>query len=287
EITKDTTSSYQKLTTDFNSKTQGVRKKGLESHTTVRKPLHNIKDRQKRYKWCKQRLNWAVNDFRVIFSGESNFEGNSTKSLVAKKVNTKLKPKPKWSPLLSIKKCFYTKSGYRFRLVIFQERIIFYFDSLTIEIKTIKNLNISNLKLFQHISALKKMYFGAWSKNISYLMLQHNRTMEYEYNIVQICTNELCKTSENDCIVFDQVFFDGVHLTERVPKKGQNKMLNKISYLKVKKNGTDRRQQTWNLKRPCKKGNLKLMINSRYHFNSKSTNTFEKNHKKSVYKFKF
>ncbi|RNA12816.1 hypothetical protein BpHYR1_027822, partial [Brachionus plicatilis] len=58
-----------------------------------------------------------------------------------------------------------------------------------------------------------------------------------------------------------------------------------IKCLIRKKNGTDRRQQTWNLKRPCKKGNLKLMINSRYHFNSKSTNTFEKNHKKSVYKF--
>ena len=58
EIRKDPTSSYQKLATDFNSKTQGVRiskytimrylkKKGLESHTAVRKPLLNIKDRQK------------------------------------------------------------------------------------------------------------------------------------------------------------------------------------------------------------------------------------------------
>ncbi|RNA36832.1 hypothetical protein BpHYR1_043001, partial [Brachionus plicatilis] len=70
---------YQKLATDFNSKTQGVRKKGLESHTTVRKPLHNIKDRQKRYKWCKQRLKWIVNDFRVIFIGEFNFEAFNRK----------------------------------------------------------------------------------------------------------------------------------------------------------------------------------------------------------------
>ncbi|RNA41339.1 hypothetical protein BpHYR1_051700 [Brachionus plicatilis] len=67
EIRKDPTSIYQKLATDFNSKTQGFRiniskKKGLESRTAVRKPLLNIKDRQKRYKWCKQRLNCTVNN---------------------------------------------------------------------------------------------------------------------------------------------------------------------------------------------------------------------------------
>ncbi|RNA10169.1 hypothetical protein BpHYR1_031661 [Brachionus plicatilis] len=49
-IRKDPTSSYQKLATDFNSKTQGV-KIGLESHTAVKKSLLNIKDRQKRYSY--------------------------------------------------------------------------------------------------------------------------------------------------------------------------------------------------------------------------------------------
>ncbi|RNA24013.1 Homeodomain-like DNA binding domain-containing transcription [Brachionus plicatilis] len=48
EIRKDPTSSYQKLATDFNSKTQG---------------------------WCNQRLNGTVNDYsRVIFRDESNFQ---------------------------------------------------------------------------------------------------------------------------------------------------------------------------------------------------------------------
>ncbi|RMZ98608.1 minos transposase [Brachionus plicatilis] len=72
EIRKDPTSSYQKLANDFNSKTEWVR---IKSHTAVRKPLLTEKDRLKRYKWCKQRLNWTVNDwYRVIFSDVSNFE---------------------------------------------------------------------------------------------------------------------------------------------------------------------------------------------------------------------
>lgn len=107
EIRKDPTLSYQKLATDFNSKTQGVRiskytvmrflkKKGLESHTAVRKPLLTLKDRLKRYKWCKQRLNWTVNDWsRVIFSDESNFEVLNRKSRVIVKrfKNEKFHPK--------------------------------------------------------------------------------------------------------------------------------------------------------------------------------------------------
>ncbi|RNA29999.1 hypothetical protein BpHYR1_051480 [Brachionus plicatilis] len=46
EIRKDPISSYQKLATDFNSKAQRVRI-SLESHTAVRKPLLNTRDRQK------------------------------------------------------------------------------------------------------------------------------------------------------------------------------------------------------------------------------------------------
>ncbi|CAF0915392.1 unnamed protein product [Brachionus calyciflorus] len=69
---------------------------GLESHTAVRKPLLTIKDRQKRYKWCKQRLNWTINDWsRVIFSDESNFEvfNRNSRVIVKRFKNEKFHPK--------------------------------------------------------------------------------------------------------------------------------------------------------------------------------------------------
>ncbi|CAF1041977.1 unnamed protein product [Brachionus calyciflorus] len=74
EIRKNPTLSYINLAVDFNAKFSNVKvskatirrlliKKGLESHTAVRKPLLTAEDRIKRYKWCKQRLNWTVNDW--------------------------------------------------------------------------------------------------------------------------------------------------------------------------------------------------------------------------------
>ena len=70
--------------------------KGLESHFAVRKPLLTVKDRLKRYKWCKQRLNWTVNDLsRVIFSDESNLEvlNRKSKGIVKRFKNEKFHPK--------------------------------------------------------------------------------------------------------------------------------------------------------------------------------------------------
>ncbi|CAF0957322.1 unnamed protein product, partial [Brachionus calyciflorus] len=107
EIRKNPTLRYKNLAVDFNAKFSNVKvskatirrlliKKGLESHTAVRKPLLTAKDRIKRYKWCKQRLNCTVNDWRrVIFSDESNFEVFNRKSrvIVKKFDNEKYHPK--------------------------------------------------------------------------------------------------------------------------------------------------------------------------------------------------
>lgn len=42
-----------------------------------------VRDRLKRYKWCKERLGWTVSDWsKVIFSDESNFEVLNRKSRV-------------------------------------------------------------------------------------------------------------------------------------------------------------------------------------------------------------
>jgi hypothetical protein len=73
-----------------------LKQKGLESHLAARKPLLTVKDRLKRYSWCRQRLNWTVNDWsRVIFSDESNFEVFNRKSRVIVKrfKNEKFHPK--------------------------------------------------------------------------------------------------------------------------------------------------------------------------------------------------
>ena len=107
QIRKNPTLNYKNLAVDFNAKFSNVKvskatirrlliKKGLESHTAVRKPLLTAKDRIKRYKWCKQRLNWTDNDWgRVIFSDESNFEVFNRKSRVIVKRfdNEKYHPK--------------------------------------------------------------------------------------------------------------------------------------------------------------------------------------------------
>ena len=51
-----------------------------------------ILDRIKRRKWCKERLNWSIEDWsKVIFSDESNFEVINRKSriIVKRKANEK------------------------------------------------------------------------------------------------------------------------------------------------------------------------------------------------------
>lgn len=107
EIRKNPTISNQQLATDFNSKSSNVSvsretvrkmliEKGLESHVAIRKPLLTAKDRLKRYKWCKERLNWSINDWsRVVFSDESNFEvlNRKTRVMVKRFKNEKYHPK--------------------------------------------------------------------------------------------------------------------------------------------------------------------------------------------------
>ena len=86
--------SYRNLASEFNSTNSGytvsketVRKilksRGIGSYVAQRKPLLRVTDRIKRRKWCKERLNWSVEDWsRVIFSDESNFQVFNRKSIV-------------------------------------------------------------------------------------------------------------------------------------------------------------------------------------------------------------
>ncbi|CAF0818839.1 unnamed protein product [Brachionus calyciflorus] len=86
EIRKYPSLSCNNLAVNFNTKFTNVKvskatirrlilRKGLEYPMAFRKPMLTVQDRIKRYKWCKQRLNWTANDWaRVIFSDESNFE---------------------------------------------------------------------------------------------------------------------------------------------------------------------------------------------------------------------
>lgn len=78
--------SFQSLATEFNkcqrkgsvswmTVNRALKKRGLNAYVAPRKPLLTIKNRIKRMKWCKERLNWSVERWsRVIFSDESNFE---------------------------------------------------------------------------------------------------------------------------------------------------------------------------------------------------------------------
>ena len=57
--------------------------RGIGSYTAQRKPLLRVTDIMKRRKWCKERLNWSVEEWsRVIFSDESNFQEFNRKSKV-------------------------------------------------------------------------------------------------------------------------------------------------------------------------------------------------------------
>ena len=107
QVRKTPSISYRQLAADFNDKFENIRiskdtvrrvllKKGLESFTAIRKPMLTVKDRIKRYKWCKERLHWTVTDWeKVVFSDESNFEVLNRKSRVFVKrfKNEKYHPK--------------------------------------------------------------------------------------------------------------------------------------------------------------------------------------------------
>jgi hypothetical protein len=65
-------------------------KKGIGSYKAQRKPMLTIKDRVKRWKWCRQRLHWQIEDWaKVIFSDESNFTVCNRKSqVIVKRLST-------------------------------------------------------------------------------------------------------------------------------------------------------------------------------------------------------
>ncbi|RMZ99411.1 hypothetical protein BpHYR1_023285 [Brachionus plicatilis] len=61
---------------------RNLQKKALGSHTAVRKPLHNIKDKQKRYNWCIQRLNWTSNISPEVLYTKVKVEGQLVQKLI-------------------------------------------------------------------------------------------------------------------------------------------------------------------------------------------------------------
>lgn len=94
QVRKYPTLSNRNIASDFNSKFENIKisretvrrvlsKKGIGTYTALKKPLLTVKDRLKRLKWCKERLNWSVAHWSsVIFSDESNFEVFNRKARV-------------------------------------------------------------------------------------------------------------------------------------------------------------------------------------------------------------
>jgi transposase len=94
EVRKDPRKSLKDLTSEFNfsrhthsvcieTVRKALKQKGIGSYKPLRKPLLTVRDRIKRMRWCRERLNWSVEDWaKVIWSDESNFEIFNRKSQI-------------------------------------------------------------------------------------------------------------------------------------------------------------------------------------------------------------
>ena len=86
EVRKEPTKSLRNLASEFNDCLQNssvsyetVRKvlkaKGIGSYSATRKPMLTVRDRLRRMKWCKERLNWPIEKWaKVMWSDESNYQ---------------------------------------------------------------------------------------------------------------------------------------------------------------------------------------------------------------------
>ena len=91
-VREDPKINYRELSAEFSNKAGYVsvsystvrrcfNKIGIDCYVAARKLLLRVTDTIKRYKWCKERLHWSVEDwFKVIFSDEPNFEVVNRKS---------------------------------------------------------------------------------------------------------------------------------------------------------------------------------------------------------------
>ena len=74
-LSAETNSSLVEKTVSRTTINKLLRKKELNLFYAVRKPLLMLTDHQKQKKWCKERLNYSVEQWKmIIFSDESNFE---------------------------------------------------------------------------------------------------------------------------------------------------------------------------------------------------------------------
>ena len=99
-VREDPKISYQELSAGFSYKAgyKGVsystvrkclNKKGIDCYVAAGKSLLKVTDSIKRYKWCKERLHWSVEDWsKVIFSDESNLEVVNHKSFIVKRLGS-------------------------------------------------------------------------------------------------------------------------------------------------------------------------------------------------------
>ena len=73
----------QQVSVNKDTVRKALKEKGIGSYTATRKPLLTLRDRIRRYKWCKERLNWPVEKWaKVIWSDESNYQVVNRKSQV-------------------------------------------------------------------------------------------------------------------------------------------------------------------------------------------------------------
>ena len=66
---------YHGKVVSVNTVRRSLLRKKIAVYKALRKPLLKATDRLKRYRWCKERINWGFEQWKnVIFSDESNFE---------------------------------------------------------------------------------------------------------------------------------------------------------------------------------------------------------------------
>jgi transposase len=74
ELTSNLNSKFKNIDVSKDTVRSILTKKGIGSYKTQRKPMLTIKDRVKRWKWCRQRFHWQIEDWaKVLFSNESSF----------------------------------------------------------------------------------------------------------------------------------------------------------------------------------------------------------------------
>ena len=73
-LTREFIDSLKNVTIDKETVRKVLLNKGIGSYIAIKKPLLTVKDRLKRLNWCRERINWSVEEWsHVIFSDEAKF----------------------------------------------------------------------------------------------------------------------------------------------------------------------------------------------------------------------